>query len=197
MTWFPVTPTRTWDGMGLPPGTEQELEGLENILGDIPQPGNHNHAIESYSQDQNPWVDATTLDPHSLIAPPTNGSTGFAELMMYLDGPFAKPDRSQRMTAVQHAAQLPEQSANMKPILQAPKPQSHQKPLQKLPTTRFRCGWKGCKYNGTFGRKAELMRHIDALHVSPHSYDCPVQKCPKVFNRRDNLLEHIRRAHGI
>ncbi|KAE8147143.1 hypothetical protein BDV25DRAFT_143036 [Aspergillus avenaceus] len=59
----------------------------------------------------------------------------------------------------------------------------------------LRCKWDGCNYTGVFGRKAELMRHIEAIHVSPKSYNCPVNHCRRSFNRSDNLKEHIRRVH--
>ncbi|KAJ5498156.1 hypothetical protein N7453_007207 [Penicillium expansum] len=60
----------------------------------------------------------------------------------------------------------------------------------------WKCGWQGCDYKGTFGRKHELMRHIDTKHVNPRSHHCPVPGCPGTFNRKDNLDEHFQRVHG-
>ncbi|EAU31653.1 predicted protein [Aspergillus terreus NIH2624] len=57
---------------------------------------------------------------------------------------------------------------------------------------RLQCGWNNCDYNGTFGRKAELMRHIDSKHVSPGAHMCPMPNCGRAFNRKDNLDEHLR-----
>ncbi|KAE8352673.1 hypothetical protein BDV28DRAFT_122211 [Aspergillus coremiiformis] len=59
----------------------------------------------------------------------------------------------------------------------------------------FRCGWKLCRYTGVFGRKEELMRHIETIHVSPGSYHCPAESCQRVFNRNDKVQEHVRRVH--
>jgi uncharacterized Zn-finger protein len=50
---------------------------------------------------------------------------------------------------------------------------------------------------GTFKRKAELMRHLNSIHASPHSHTCPDKRCSKLFNRKDNLRQHvIRRYYG-
>ncbi|KAJ5261257.1 hypothetical protein N7478_011852 [Penicillium angulare] len=59
----------------------------------------------------------------------------------------------------------------------------------------FRCEWKGCRYPGAFGRKFELKRHVDTQHISPNSFECPDSRCRKSYNRKDNLEEHLRRAH--
>ncbi|EAU39310.1 predicted protein [Aspergillus terreus NIH2624] len=59
-------------------------------------------------------------------------------------------------------------------------------------TQRFRCDRNGCDYTGTFGRKAELMRHIESKHVNPGAHKCPAPGCGRVFNRKDNLEEHMR-----
>ncbi|KAL4887792.1 hypothetical protein BDV59DRAFT_196982 [Aspergillus ambiguus] len=65
-------------------------------------------------------------------------------------------------------------------------------PKSKSNHQRFQCGWKDCDYNGTFGRKAELLRHIDSKHVDPRAHKC--SDCGKTFNRRDNL-EQLLRVH--
>ncbi|KAK2757645.1 hypothetical protein FQN54_004614 [Arachnomyces sp. PD_36] len=62
-------------------------------------------------------------------------------------------------------------------------------------TPAWQCGWQGCDYNRRFGRKAELMRHIDTKHVDPRSHHCPKPGCPSIFNRMDNLNEHFQRVH--
>ena len=60
----------------------------------------------------------------------------------------------------------------------------------------FKCTQEGCKYMGTFKRKAELMRHVNSIHKSPHSYICPDKGCSKPFNRKDNLRQHVMRRHN-
>ncbi|KAI9370384.1 hypothetical protein BJX61DRAFT_515715 [Aspergillus egyptiacus] len=60
---------------------------------------------------------------------------------------------------------------------------------------RFQCAWAGCTYNGTFGRKAELMRHLDNYHIDPRCHKCP--SCGRVFKRKDNLREHRLRIHSL
>lgn len=57
----------------------------------------------------------------------------------------------------------------------------------------LKCHWEGCRYNGTFGRKAELKRHVETQHISPKAYKCP--KCGRPCNRDDNLNGHLRRVH--
>ncbi|BCS18611.1 uncharacterized protein APUU_11439S [Aspergillus puulaauensis] len=59
---------------------------------------------------------------------------------------------------------------------------------------RLHCRWSGCAYNGTFGRKADLMRHIDNTHVDPRAHRCLC--CGSLFNRKDNLDEHLLRVHA-
>ncbi|QMW40820.1 hypothetical protein G4B11_004100 [Aspergillus flavus] len=197
MAWFPAD--ANWNDLYFPPGTEEELKELETILRDIPQPLDQDHFVSSSSQSSAPTVDGTTPDPHSLIAPPTNHNTGFDNqpLMSFNSPFFSNTYQPQGMTPVPASEQPLEGSVKPKPALKARKPRPDRKSVRVLgeTTTPLRCGWKDCEYEGTFGRKAELMRHIDVLHVSPHSYDCPVRGCKKVCNRQDNLLEHIRRAH--
>ncbi|KAF9892673.1 hypothetical protein FE257_001075 [Aspergillus nanangensis] len=77
------------------------------------------------------------------------------------------------------------------------KSQQHPAPRKSNKSTvtekPLRCGWIGCTHRGTFGRKPELMRHIELIHVSPGSEQCSI--CGKFFNRKDNLGEHVRRMH--
>lgn len=59
----------------------------------------------------------------------------------------------------------------------------------------FRCLWEDCQYNGTFGRKTELMRHVETQHVSPKAYQCSFPGCMRKFSRVDNLRAHVRKVH--
>lgn len=61
------------------------------------------------------------------------------------------------------------------------------------PPSEIKCHWKDCRYTGTFGRKAELKRHIETQHISPKAYKCP--ECGRPCNRDDNLNGHLRRVH--
>lgn len=58
------------------------------------------------------------------------------------------------------------------------------------------CKWEGCKYARSFGREAELLRHVKTVHLSPSAYFCPELGCSKSCSRKDNLEAHRRRAHG-
>ncbi|KAE8332219.1 hypothetical protein BDV39DRAFT_200371 [Aspergillus sergii] len=58
---------------------------------------------------------------------------------------------------------------------------------------QWRCDEKGCKYRGTFARKAEMKRHIESLHVHPGSHECPL--CGSQHNRKDNLVAHLKTRH--
>ncbi|PKY00309.1 hypothetical protein P168DRAFT_293591 [Aspergillus campestris IBT 28561] len=64
---------------------------------------------------------------------------------------------------------------------------------QSNPDRQLRCEWKDCRYSGTFRRKAELLRHVDTIHVNPQSFKC--QRCASTFNRKYNLKDHSRRVH--
>ncbi|KAK1147792.1 hypothetical protein N8T08_000305 [Aspergillus melleus] len=67
-------------------------------------------------------------------------------------------------------------------------------PNQHANNTAWRSCWKDCGYSGSFGRKAELMRHIETQHVNPRAHQCAL--CGKVYNRKDNLGEHFQRVHA-
>ncbi|KAJ5798460.1 uncharacterized protein N7503_007756 [Penicillium pulvis] len=69
--------------------------------------------------------------------------------------------------------------------------ESHQP--NNSPSEILKCHWKGCRYTGTFGRKAELKRHVETQHIFPKAYKCP--KCGRPCNRDDNLNGHLRRVH--
>jgi hypothetical protein len=42
---------------------------------------------------------------------------------------------------------------------------------------------------------AALLRHIKTKHISPGFFECPEGECRKSFNRKDNLVAHIRNIH--
>lgn len=67
--------------------------------------------------------------------------------------------------------------------------------IHQSPSIAGGCKWEGCKYEGSFHRVADLLRHIRTVHISPGSYTCPVAGCLKSFNRRDNLEAHVQRIH--
>jgi hypothetical protein len=60
----------------------------------------------------------------------------------------------------------------------------------------FTCLEQSCN-NRTFPDKGTLQRHQHSVHSKPHIH-CPVKSCrrhTKGFARKDNLREHINRAH--
>ncbi|KAL2867395.1 uncharacterized protein BJX67DRAFT_85162 [Aspergillus lucknowensis] len=71
------------------------------------------------------------------------------------------------------------------------------KPSQQStrPASAIKCEWRGCKYTGTFSRPAQLKRHVDTQHISRSSFACSMPGCERVFHRKDNLAEHLRRVH--
>ncbi|BCR87532.1 uncharacterized protein ACHE_40096A [Aspergillus chevalieri] len=58
-----------------------------------------------------------------------------------------------------------------------------------------KCEWKGCTYPDVFSRRIELKRHVETKHIFPRSYECPEPGCQKLFNRGDNLRQHLHRMH--
>jgi uncharacterized Zn-finger protein len=66
---------------------------------------------------------------------------------------------------------------------------------QYAPTSAKICKWDGCKYTGSFGREADLLRHVRTAHISPRSFVCSVSGCRKSCSRKDNLEAHHRRVH--
>ncbi|KAL5356397.1 hypothetical protein BJX96DRAFT_105859 [Aspergillus floccosus] len=67
---------------------------------------------------------------------------------------------------------------------------------ERSDTGLFRCQWKDCAYSGSFGRRTELRRHVETQHLAPSAYRCSERGCGRLFNRRDNLDEHLRRVHS-
>ncbi|KAJ5699410.1 hypothetical protein N7536_002423 [Penicillium majusculum] len=61
--------------------------------------------------------------------------------------------------------------------------------------TPLKCKWKHCEYSGGFSQMGALLRHIKTKHISPGLYECPEGECRKSFNRKDNLIAHIRNVH--
>lgn len=57
----------------------------------------------------------------------------------------------------------------------------------------LKCAWPGCR--SSFGRKADLMRHVNSQHFPAHSYRCAVKGCTRTFYRRDKLRDHERHSH--
>ncbi|PLN82657.1 hypothetical protein BDW42DRAFT_166344 [Aspergillus taichungensis] len=71
-------------------------------------------------------------------------------------------------------------------------------PTGQNPDRLFRCEWKDCRYSGTFKRKAELIRHVNTIHIDPQTFNCPVEGCDSTFkNRKYNLKNHLRQVHNI
>ncbi|KAB8264686.1 hypothetical protein BDV32DRAFT_117399 [Aspergillus pseudonomiae] len=188
-----------WPGFYFPPPTEQELEYLETILRDIAQPASQQHAMSSYPQRDLPAGDPTP-NPHTSpgIAPLANEDPGHGnQATIGGDSAFPNADQPQSMTSALRAEQPSEQLANSQATANARGARTPRRSPQPRDngTALFQCGWKDCTYDGTFGREAELIRHVKLLHVSPRSYECRMPGCGRVFNRRDNLFDHRRRAH--
>jgi len=82
---------------------------------------------------------------------------------------------------------------------EAQQPQEQPQPAEG---TRFYCMYKPCASEGmSFGRKADLERHIAAKHTrpSPPLVDCEDPGCHRRgkygFVRRDKMIEHMRDVH--
>ncbi|KAF9885543.1 hypothetical protein FE257_012749 [Aspergillus nanangensis] len=68
-------------------------------------------------------------------------------------------------------------------------------PMDASEPSSFVCRWEGCCYTGAFRRKADLLRHLETIHISPQSFACLARGCHRMFNRRDNMRQHLFRRH--
>ncbi|KAK9853467.1 hypothetical protein MYU51_006603 [Penicillium brevicompactum] len=59
----------------------------------------------------------------------------------------------------------------------------------------FKCRWERCEYSGGFSGAAALLRHIKTKHICPNTFECPDEQCFRSFNRKDNLVAHMRNVH--
>ncbi|KAJ5201135.1 hypothetical protein N7449_005938 [Penicillium cf. viridicatum] len=78
------------------------------------------------------------------------------------------------------------------------KPTSYGKVSMGVKSSRgspLKCKWKHCEYSGGFSQMGALLRHIKTKHISPGLYECPEGECRRSFNRKDNLIAHIRNVH--
>ncbi|KAL9103154.1 MAG: hypothetical protein Q9187_009039 [Circinaria calcarea] len=64
---------------------------------------------------------------------------------------------------------------------------------------RFPCLHPGCVRS--FGRSSDLKRHVDKHNTGPRPFNCNVDGCKyngaKGFYRRDKLIDHQRKIHGM
>ncbi|KAJ0414555.1 hypothetical protein BJY00DRAFT_294746 [Aspergillus carlsbadensis] len=60
----------------------------------------------------------------------------------------------------------------------------------------LQCKWEGCTYAGYFTRESVLLRHIRLIHLNPRQFFCLYDSRCKPFNRKDNLMTHMRKVHG-
>ncbi|CAI7655944.1 unnamed protein product [Penicillium pancosmium] len=51
-----------------------------------------------------------------------------------------------------------------------------------------------CKKRGPFFNRYTLKRHIQSQHRARGAFKCP-HECKRVFNRKDNLDQHLRAVH--
>ncbi|KAJ5168020.1 uncharacterized protein N7482_003614 [Penicillium canariense] len=59
------------------------------------------------------------------------------------------------------------------------------------------CKWAQCTRPGPFSCVASLKRHVDTQHVAPRSIPCLDENCEKVFNRKDNMINHLRSVCSV
>ncbi|KAJ5972972.1 Zinc finger C2H2 [Penicillium vulpinum] len=116
-------------------------------------------------------ADTPSLDLHDGISDITSTIISTADEEQ---GPMAaSDDTSQRPTSYAKVSRVAKSS--------------HGSPLK--------CKWKHCEYSGSFSQRGALLRHIKTKHISPGLYECPEGECQKNFNRKDNLIAHIRNVH--
>ncbi|KAK3295263.1 uncharacterized protein B0H64DRAFT_143381 [Chaetomium fimeti] len=69
----------------------------------------------------------------------------------------------------------------------------------KRHTLPYKCTTPGCLWgqpNKGFSQRRELERHEKA-HLAGSSLCCPVEGCNSGANRDDNMVRHLRKAHGM
>ncbi|KAI9926073.1 hypothetical protein ASPWEDRAFT_181431 [Aspergillus wentii DTO 134E9] len=201
--YAPYPPTFFQDMLQPSPAQEYNLPGLSLHNGhDIHHSLSHPGVFlpHDFAATPNP-SNCNTILGHSVYGNSSNLAAGY---------PYAEPDPSVTVPSVNISR--PEATTLHHPLPQriisphqTPSPRnsrsrdtqtttSQRQNRAQLPTNSFQCRWEGCRRNCSFGRKAELMRHIELLHVSPGSYEC--SRCSRAFNRKDNLAEHMRSRHA-
>lgn len=63
------------------------------------------------------------------------------------------------------------------------------------PEGDLRCEWRGCPSSRSFGRLADLKRHVETFHIARTTYRCAKEGCMRTFKRKDKFKEHIRKSH--
>ncbi|KAJ5116747.1 hypothetical protein N7456_001095 [Penicillium angulare] len=142
------------------------------------------------------------LDPHRTITPGLGLPMSPTENYAYASTPHDRRYDDQNPLCSASSAALnisyptqkpPKSDSNITNANETDRPYS--KSGTPCHTSTFQCHWKGCRYNGTFGRSTELKRHVETQHISPNAFSCPYRGCNKSYNREDNLKSHVRRAH--
>ncbi|KAJ5261259.1 hypothetical protein N7478_011854 [Penicillium angulare] len=142
------------------------------------------------------------LDRYRTMTPDTEPPLSSTENHVHTSTPYHRRyDNQYSLSSTSSAAH------NMGFLTQAP-PVRHPnitntnetgKPYATSDTLRYgpviKCHWKGCRYNGTFGRSTELKRHVETQHISPNAFRCSFLGCSKSYNREDNLKSHSKRVH--
>ena len=102
----------------------------------------------------------------------------------------AIPPQLPHQTDVPSSTETPEQLRD-----DCPRPHERTRPRQ------LRCNFDGCIHEGTFPRKWELARHVQAKHSDvPGVFVCRAEDChnkglPWTFTRSDKLTAHIKACH--
>jgi hypothetical protein len=61
--------------------------------------------------------------------------------------------------------------------------------------SKLKCQWRGCPSTRSFGRVADLKRHVETFHIAPVNHRCVQRGCGRTFTRKDKLQEHVRKSH--
>ncbi|KAF7681123.1 hypothetical protein GT037_000099, partial [Alternaria burnsii] len=65
----------------------------------------------------------------------------------------------------------------------------------RIHNRRYKCLYEGCLQK-PFGLKADLQRHITAIHSTEKvAIQCLVDSCIEEFSRKDNMLRHVKNKH--